>query len=139
MLLQANEASQPSTQPPASSQYFADSSRSNGRKRTAAAQSGYAAGFQADYASDSSNSSVKQGQEHKPFFQHGQRAQVPVAASYGPEEQAEAKRQANKEAALTWLDRAKAAAASRDWTAAVSHRYITEDCACLLTPLRSQD
>lgn len=43
-----------------------------------------------------------------------------TAASYGPTELAEAKRQANKEAALTWLDKAKAAAASKDWATAVS-------------------
>ena len=43
-----------------------------------------------------------------------------TAASYGPTELAEAKRQANKEAAPTWLDKAKAAAASKDWATAVS-------------------
>ncbi len=49
-----------------------------------------------------------------------QQSQGPVAANYGPEEQAEAKRQANKEAALAWMDKARAAALTKDWSAAVS-------------------
>ncbi len=49
-----------------------------------------------------------------------QQSQGAVAANYGPEEQAEAKRQANKEAALAWMDKARAAAVTKDWSAAVS-------------------
>lgn len=52
--------------------------------------------------------------------QQQQQSQGPVAANYGPEEQAEAKRQANKEAALAWMDKARAAALAKDWSAAVS-------------------
>jgi len=52
--------------------------------------------------------------------QQQQQSQGPVAANYGPEQQAEAKRQANKEAALAWMDKAQAAALAKDWSAAVS-------------------
>ena len=52
--------------------------------------------------------------------QQQQQSQGPVAANYGPEQQAEAKRQANKEAALAWMDKARAAALTKDWSAAVS-------------------
>ena len=63
----------------------------------------------------------QQQQLHQqPYQPQQQQAQAPVAASYGPEEQAEAKRQAKKEAALAWLDKAKAAAKFRSWESAVS-------------------
>ncbi|DBA93157.1 TPA: hypothetical protein ACH3X2_003466 [Trebouxia sp. C0005] len=51
--------------------------------------------------------------------QQQQQSQGPVAANYGPEQQAEAKRQASKEAALAWMDKARAAALTKDWFAAV--------------------
>ncbi|DBA91791.1 TPA: hypothetical protein ACH3X1_003378 [Trebouxia sp. C0004] len=51
--------------------------------------------------------------------QQQQQSQRAIAANYGPEEQAEAKRQANKEAALAWMDKAQAAALTKNWSAAV--------------------
>ncbi|KAL3150634.1 hypothetical protein ABBQ32_000437 [Trebouxia sp. C0010 RCD-2024] len=106
-------------------QFQPDTARSGNRKRSAAAWPSDATASQDDQGT-SGNETLDQKQEQQEqqqqqFFQgvRGQRVQLPTPASYGPAEQAEAKRQANKEAALTWLDKAKAAAASKDWNAAV--------------------
>ena len=104
----------------ASSSAQADTARNTSRKRPAAAQSSYPTVPQPGPEASSSSSSrmpAEEQEEHQ-FFKHRVPA-APMAASYGPTEQAEAKRQANKEAALTWLDKAKAAAASKEWAAAV--------------------
>ncbi len=82
--------------------------RRRGKKRPAAQQPSNHALPQARSAN------VSQPQQQQ------QQSQGPVAANYGPEEQAEAKRQANKEAALAWMDKARAAALTKDWSAAVS-------------------
>ena len=83
--------------------------RRRGKKRPAAQQPSNHAVPQAR----SANVSQPQQQQQQQF-------QGPVAANYGPEQQAEAKRQANKEAALAWMDKARAAALTKDWSAAVS-------------------
>ncbi len=82
--------------------------RRRGKKRPAAQQPSNHALPQARSAN------VSQPQQQQ------QQSQGPVAANYGPEQQAEAKRQANKEAALAWMDKARAAALTKDWSAAVS-------------------
>lgn len=91
----------------------ADAAHSSGTQPSAAAWPSSASSARADQ--DKSGSETSEQEQ-----QHGQWAPDPAPASYGPAEQAEAKRQANKEAALTWLDKARAAAANKDWTAAVS-------------------
>lgn len=106
-------------------QFQADTARSGNRKRSAVAWPGAATSSQDDQGtSDTETLDHKQEQQEQQQQQlqgvRGQRVHPPTPASYGPAEQAEAKRQANKEAALTWLDKAKAAAASKDWNAAVS-------------------
>lgn len=112
---------QPS-RPATSSLPHVNAARSGGRQRSAAAWTSSATGSQADQDTSGSETSGQEQEQQHQFFQelHGERTQAPTPASYGPAEQAEAKRQANKEAALTWLDKAKAAAANKDWTAAVS-------------------
>ncbi|KAL3137777.1 hypothetical protein ABBQ38_005037 [Trebouxia sp. C0009 RCD-2024] len=105
-------------------QFQADTARSGNRKRSAVAWPGAATSSQDDQGtSDTETLDHKQEQQEQQQQQlqgvRGQRVHPPTPASYGPAEQAEAKRQANKEAALTWLDKAKAAAASKDWNAAV--------------------
>lgn len=91
----------------------ADAAHSSGTQPSAAEWPSTAPSSRADPDISGSETSEQEQQQ-------GQWAPAPAPASYGPAEQAEAKRQANKEAALTWLDKARAAAASKDWTAAVS-------------------
>ena len=121
------------SRPLASSQLQADAARSKSRQQPAAAWPNYARSSRVDQDSSSRTSEQDQEeQQHKVFQElHGQRAQATTSASYGPAEQAEAKRQANKEAALAWLDKAKAAAANKDWTAAVSDPCKLWSHACL--------
>lgn len=113
-----------SSQPANLSRTQADAARSSDRQQSSAASPNSATSSHTDQDTSGSEASEQKEQQHQ-FFQEqqGQRAPAPTSASYsyGPAEQAEAKRQANKEAALTWLDKAKAAASNKDWTAAVSH------------------
>ena len=52
------------------------------------------------------------------------RPQAPLAANYGHEEQAEAKRQAKKEAALAWLDKARTASHAKNYSVAVNKFFF---------------
>ena len=101
------------SQPSDSSFPRADAAHSSGTQPSAAGQPSPAPSAQAHQDTNGSETSEQEQQQ-------GQWAPAPTPASYGPAEQAEAKRQANKEAALTWLDKARAAAANKDYTAAVS-------------------
>lgn len=139
ILLQSSRQEQRAPQagpsrPATSSRPQAGAARSSSRQQPAAAWPSYTTSSWADKDTNGSETSEQEqeGQQHQ-FFQqmHGQRAQATTSASYGPAEQAEAKRQANKEAALTWLDKAKAAAANKDWTAAVSDPCKLWSHACL--------
>ena len=112
---------------------------SSGRQSSSAAWPTSATRSRAAQRNSSHEASEQEQEEQQhQFFQqlHGQRA--PTPANYGPAEQAEAKRQANKEAALTWLDKAKAAAANKDWTAAVSDPCNLWSLACLESVLTWQ-
>ncbi len=93
--------------------------RKRGKKRPAAQQPSNHALPQARSAN------VPKSQQQQ---QQQQQSQGPIAANYGPEEQAEAKRQANKEAALAWMDKARAAALTKDWSAAVSCHSCHDIC-----------
>lgn len=108
-----------SGQPPA------DTARNSNRKRSASAWPTSATGSHDDQDTSGSETFEQEQQQQQQFFQElpGKKVHPPAPASYGPAEQAEAKRQANKEAALTWLDKAKAAAVKQDWTAAVSNFF----------------
>ena len=110
-----------SSRPSHLSRAQADAARSSDRQQSAAAWPNSTTSSRADQDTSGSETSEQKEPQHQ-FFQEqqGQRAPAPTSASYGPAEQAEAKRQANKEAALTWLDKAKAAASNKDWLAAVS-------------------
>ena len=125
--MQTNRAQQNTAQdqPPKASglpQPQADTARSGNRKRSAPAWPSDPGGSRNDPGTSGSEGidDKQEQQQQSSRGVHGQRVQPPTPASYGPAEQAEAKRQANKEAALTWLDKAKAAAAQKDWNAAVS-------------------
>lgn len=120
------------SRPSNSSWAQAAAAHSSGRQRSSAAWPTSPISSRADQEPSSSEASEQEQEEQQhQFLQqlHGQRP--PTPASYGPAEQAEAKRQANKEAALTWLDKAKAAAANKDWTAAVSDPCNRQSQACL--------
>ena len=98
--------------PSSSSSSQAEQPVRRGTKRPASPQASSQPTSQAAFATASEPQQQQQQQQQPP--------EKPVAANYGPEEQAEAKRQANKEAAAAWMDRARAAADTRDWSAAVS-------------------
>lgn len=122
-----------SSQPSDSSFPQADAAHSIGTQPSAAGPPSSAPSARAEQGISGSKTSEQEQQQ-------GQWAPAPTPASYGPAEQAEAKRQANKEAALTWLDKARAAAASKDWTAAVSElqslgvRHTLSPCSLTLLP-----